>query len=64
MAGIDKPPAIVAPPRDGEIAVTEELEYARRANSVAALDLFIARHPGHPLAEKAKQERKKLLHNR
>lgn len=43
--------------RDGNIAIQEELEAARRAATVEAYDLFIARHPGHPLAEVARGER-------
>ena len=49
------------PPRDPEIAVREELEAARHAGTVAAYDLFIARHPEHRLAEVARRERDALL---
>ena len=48
------------PPRDGDIAIAEELEAARRAGTRAAYDLFIARHPNHPLAVTARQERDRL----
>jgi len=44
-------------PRDGDVAIRQELAVARRANTLAAYDLFIARHPGHPLAEVARRER-------
>lgn len=44
-------------PRDGNIAVQEELDAARKAGTIAAYDLFIARHPDHPLAEIARRER-------
>ena len=54
----------LAPPRDPDIAVREELEAARRAGTVAAYDLFIARQSGHPLAEVARQERERLLRKR
>ena len=47
-------------PRDGNIAVQEELDAARRAGAVEAYDLFIARHPDHPLAEVARRERAAL----
>ncbi len=57
----NQPPAIVAPARDGNIAIAEELDQARRLNTVAAYDLFIARHPNHPLAVNARAERLKLL---
>jgi hypothetical protein len=44
-------------PRDPDIAVQEELESARRARTVAAYDLFIARHGNHKLAAVARRER-------
>jgi hypothetical protein len=47
--------------RDGNIAIRQELEQARRSNSVAAYDLFIARHPKHTLAKVAREERERLL---
>lgn len=48
-------------PRDGDIAIREELDAARRAGTLAAYDLFLARHPGHALAEVARREREALL---
>ena len=48
------------PPRDGDVAIREELDAARRAGTRAALDLFIARHPRHPLADIARRERERL----
>lgn len=50
----------IIPARDGNIAIQEELDAARRARTVAAYDLFIARHPRHPLAETARAERARL----
>ena len=47
-------------PRDGDIAIREELEAARRAGTIEAYDLFLARHPDHPLAEQARRERAEL----
>lgn len=44
-------------PRDGNVAIQEELDAARRARTLAAYDLFLARHPDHPLAETARRER-------
>ncbi|MEA3015117.1 MAG: hypothetical protein QOD42_3662 [Sphingomonadales bacterium] len=44
-------------PRDGDIAIREELDAARRAGTLAAYDLFLARHPGHKLARTARRER-------
>jgi hypothetical protein len=47
--------------RDGNIAIQEELDAARKAATVEAYDLFIARHPDHPLARIAREERQRLL---
>ena len=47
-------------PRDGDVAVREELEAARRAGTVAAYDLFLARHGGHRLAGAARRERARI----
>ena len=44
-------------PRDGNVAVRQELDAARRAGTLAAYDLFLARHGDHPLAETARRER-------
>ncbi|HEX2555471.1 MAG TPA: hypothetical protein VHL98_17370 [Microvirga sp.] len=46
--------------RDGDFAVREEFEAARRAGTREAYDLFIARHPDHPLARTAREERGRL----
>lgn len=45
-------------PRDGRIAICEELEAAlakRGAERCEALKLFLARHPGDPLGEIAQE---------
>jgi len=47
-------------PQDGDIAVRGELEAARQAGTIAAYDLFLARHPEHKLAEIARREREAL----
>ena len=47
-------------PRDGNVAIREELDAARAAGTVEAYDLFIARHPQHELAEVARRERAEL----
>lgn len=47
----DDPPLV----RPGHFAVREEFEAARRAGTRAALELFIARHPGDPLADDARR---------
>ncbi len=65
-AGISAPDAFRAPTdmrpaRDGNIAIREELDAARRAATVEAYDLFIARHRDHPLAQIAREERQRLL---
>jgi hypothetical protein len=44
-------------PRDGDIAIGEELDAARRAGTLAAYDLFLARHRRHKLAAAARRER-------
>ena len=49
------------PPRDGNVAIQEELDGARRAGTIEAYDLFIARHPRHPLAETARREREVIV---
>ena len=49
------------PARDGNIAIRQELDAARRTATVDAYDLFIARHPAHPLAETARRERAELI---
>ena len=60
-----RPMAQPAPPaRDGNLAILQELEAARAARTLAAYDLFIARHPTHPLAETARAERAALAAGR
>ena len=46
--------------RDGNIAIQQELDAARKAATLEAYDLFIGRHPQHPLAEIARRERAEL----
>lgn len=53
-------PPEIAPARDGDIAIREELDAARKAGTRSAFDLFIARHPGHKLADTARIERAEL----
>lgn len=50
-------PPVAAPARDGNVAIREELDRARAAGTTEAYDLFIARHPDHPLAVVARAER-------
>lgn len=62
-AEVDEPPrrsTDLRPPLDGNIAIREELDDARRQRTVAAYDHFIARHPRHPLAAVARRERARL----
>jgi len=47
-------------PRDGNVAIQEELDAARRAGTLEAFDLFLARHPDHPLAAAARRERAQI----
>jgi hypothetical protein len=49
-------------PRDPSVAVQEELDAARKQGTVAAYDLFIARHGDHPIARIARRERAALNH--
>jgi hypothetical protein len=49
-----------APARDGNIAIQEELDAARKAGTVEAYELFLRRHPDHTLSETARQERDRL----
>lgn len=58
--GTRVPKEEIIPARDGNIAIQEEYDAARRAGTAAAYDLFIARHPQHPLADRARAERAKL----
>ena len=44
-------------PRDGNLAVQEELDAARRAGTLAAYDMFLSRQGDHPLAQVARRER-------
>lgn len=60
MTGPDERTTPLPPARDGNVAIREELEAARRAATLAAYDLFIARHPRHPLEAVARRERDAL----
>lgn len=57
-AGDGKPvPTRTTPPaRDPQLAVQEEYLLARQRGTLDALELFIARHPDNPLAEKARAD--------
>lgn len=57
-----KPPrsTVLRTARDGNIAIREELDAARRAGTLAAYDLFLRRHADHPLAADARRERAAL----
>ena len=46
--------------RDGNVAIRQELCAARKAGTLEVYDLFIARHPDHPLAKIAREERRRL----
>ena len=43
------------PARDGDRPIREEFERALASKDIAALELAIARHPDHPLAEEARK---------
>ena len=44
-------------PRDPALSARSELDAARRAGTIEAYDLFLARHFNHPLARVARRER-------
>jgi hypothetical protein len=48
------------PARDPEVAVEEEFRMARQRGTAEAMELFIARHPDSPLAEKARDDLRRL----
>lgn len=54
------PGSPAAPARPGDVAIREELDAARAAGTAAAYELFIARHPGHPLEAVARAELERL----
>jgi hypothetical protein len=64
LGGAAVSPGEVPRARDGNIAIQEELCAARRKSTVEAYDLFIARHPSHPLVREARAERRRLLAKR
>ena len=51
---------VVPPARSGDVAIQQELDAARAAGTLQAYDLFLARHPGHPLEKVAREERARL----
>jgi hypothetical protein len=52
--------AIASPARDGNIAIREEFDAAVKQNSAEAFELFMLRHPDHPLAKEARQRMAQL----
>jgi len=44
------------PARDGDVPILQELEAARKAGIIEAYDLFLNRHPDHPLSPVARRE--------
>jgi hypothetical protein len=57
-AARDKRGQTLPPPRDPDLAVREEYNLAR--GNRAGLELFLARHPDHPLAAEARKELDRL----
>lgn len=51
---------IMARPSDPEKAVRVEYENLKSKGTREALELFIARHPEHPLADQAREDLKRL----
>jgi hypothetical protein len=64
MAPVPKRSTDLPRPRDGDVAIRQELEAARRAGTLAAYDLFLERHRQHPLAGVARRERVALAARR
>lgn len=54
-------PQTAAPARDGNIAIQQEFDTALALNTLDAWELFIQRHPDHPLAVEAKQHLEALV---
>jgi hypothetical protein len=54
--GRQVPSRTTPPARDPQLAVQEEYQLARQRGTAQALELFIARHPDSPLAEKARAD--------
>jgi len=54
--GQQVPARTVPSARDPQLAVEEEYQLARQRGTAQALELFIARHPDNPLAEKARAD--------
>lgn len=60
VVAVDMSQARVPPARDGDVAIAQELEAARKSRSITAYDLFIERHPDHRLVDIARRERDRL----
>ncbi len=62
LTGMGEPPKSppAAPARPGDVAIVEEMEAARVQGTAEAYELFIARHPDHPLAAQARRELERL----
>lgn len=59
----DRPPGTggsMILPTDPEVVVEAEYKDFKAKGTREALELFIARHPDHPLAEKAREDIKRL----
>ena len=54
--GQQGPSRTTPPARDPQLAVQEEYQLALQRGTAQALELFIARHPDSPLAEKARAD--------
>src|SRR4051812_23619264 len=54
--GQQMPSRTTPPARDPQLAVQEEYQLARQRGTAQALELFIARHPDSPFADKARAD--------
>lgn len=64
QAASDKVESRANTARDGNIAIREEFDSAVADNNFEAYDLFIRRHPHHPLAEEARKRIDRLQTDR
>ena len=51
---------VMIPPTDPEIVIEGEYRNFKAKGTREALELFIARHPDHPLAKKAHEDLRRL----
>ncbi len=60
---IEKVPEMMDKPPDPEKAVVSEYAEMKRRGTIEAFELFIERHPDHPLTDDARKNLKRLREN-